>query len=253
MEDQKIKPNIWYAVKCQASRENFIERCLNDHKDCKVHPDSEILKYATCLRYNSETNAVNYRCNYDERYMGKIREYIYIPKIIFDGLDSVPDTKSYFDEYIKKYYENQKVMEENNMIPDYMKVHVGDCACSPNAAPNYDPIVENYIKKERNKIQQEGQKQRDEIIAGSTLGKIAKNYYEAMEIIKPDCYHGSIESMVPFDFLSKEEQKKIHDINEKENARCQELSELREVIMFKLSFCKTLRQREDVYDDYDLD
>lgn len=242
MDNQKIKPDIWYQVSCQASRENFIERCINEYKNCKVHPDS--WNKAACLRYNSKTNTVNYRHKYDERYMGTIIQYHYTPKSIFDGIDAIADSNVYDMLFNADFRETQKYMEEKKMTPDYIKTE---------NAPSYDPIVENYLKKEMNKIQQEGQKQREKIIAGSTLGKIVKSYYEAMETIKPGCYHDSIESMVPFDFLNEEEQKKIHDINEKEYARRQELSELREVIMFKLSFCKTLRERENVYYDYNLD
>ena len=214
----EIKPDKWYRFECTAAREEFIEKLLD--KYIVLNQISSEIHRAECLRYNSKTSAINYRTAYNPHYNESYEIYH------FQG-------------------------KEENKMNDSFKI--GPTVGTDPVVAKYDPIVENYLKKERNKIQQEGQKQREKIIAGSTLGKIAKNYYEAMETISPGCYHGSIESMVPFGFLSEEEQKKIRDINEKEYARCQELSELREVIMFKLSFCKTLREREDVYDEYDLD
>lgn len=214
----EIKPDKWYRFLCKTAREEFIHKVLDKYFVFSQIPPEAY--EAECLKYNSKTNAINYRTTYNARY-----------NICYET-----------------YYVQGK--EEDKMNDNFK---IGPTVETDPVVAKYDPIVENYLKKERNKIQQEGQKQREKIIAGSTLGKIAKNYYEAMETISPGCYHGSIESMVPFGFLSEEEQKKIRDINEKEYARCQELSELREVIMFKLSFCKTLREREDVYDEYDLD
>lgn len=214
----EIKPDKWYRFECHAAREEFIEKVLD--KYIVLNQISSEIHRAECLRYNSKTSVINYRTAYNPHY----------------------------NESYEIYHFQGK--EEDKMNDNFK---IGPTVGTDPVVAKYDPIVENYLKKERNKIQQEGQKQREKIIAGSTLGKIAKNYYEAMETISPGCYHGSIESMVPFGFLSEEEQKKIRDINEKEYARCQELSELREVIMFKLSFCKTLREREDVYDEYDLD
>ena len=214
----KIRPDRWYRFECNAAREEFIEKLLDEHIVLN-QITSEIHK-AECLKYNSKTNAINYRTTYNAQY----------------------------NIGYETYYVQGK--EEDKMNDNFK---IGPTVGTDPVVANYDPIVENYIKKEINKIQQEGQKQREKIIAGSTLGKIAKSYYEAMETIKPGCYHDSIESMVPFDFLNEEEQKKIHNINEKEYARRQELSELREVVMFKLSFCKTLREREGVYDEYGLD
>lgn len=214
----EIKPDKWYRFLCNAAREEFIHKVLDKYSVfSQISPEAY---NAECLKYNSKTNAINYRTTYNAQY-----------NICYET-----------------YYVQGK--EENKMNDSFK---IGPTVGTDPVVANYDPIVENYLKKERNKIQQEGQKQREKIIAGSTLGKIAKSYYEAMETISPGCYHGSIESMVPFGFLSEEEQKKIRDINEKEYARCQELSELREVIMFKLSFCKTLREREDVYGEYDLE
>lgn len=214
----EIKPDKWYRVLCKAAREEFIHKILDKYSVFSQIPPEAY--EAECLKYNSKTNAINYRTTYNAQY-----------NICYET-----------------YYVQGK--EEDKMNDNFK---IGPTVGTGPVVANYDPIVENYIKKEINKIWQEGQKQREKIIAGSTLGKIVKSYYEAMETIKPGCCHGSIESMVPFDFLNEEEQKKIHNINEKEYARCQELSELREVVMFKLSFCKTLREREGVYDEYDLD
>ena len=238
----QIKPNTWYKVNCQAARTQFIELCKHEHKDCKIHPDS--WEKATCLRYNSRTNTVNYRRNYDERYMGKITEYTFQNCIIVDDITEpckIKNCTRRMEEYLKEYCKNQMKMEENEMIPG---TFVND------EMSKYDPIVSKYYGKKLEELTKDFQKRRDAVISQSALGKAASNYISIMEKIKPNCYHESIENMVSPEFLTKEEQNKISEIYIKEGEAREKIYNEQEQVMFLLSHCTTLEQRERIYTRY---
>lgn len=254
---EQIKNNKWYKVICEAARKQFIERCLNEHKGCKV--DDNAWSDALLLRYNSKSNAINYRGSYYPQYMGEVEEYFYCNENKFivkreditSNNDDINDIKKLalntvygagWNKYFQSdIYETLKIMEEKKTMK------LNETMIDTNI---YNPIVDKFYNKEREKVQKEYRAKMDTIIANSELGKVAKEYLDIMNKKDPMSVKQSLNNLVPFYMLTQDEQNKIRLLDQVENEFIKNINDTRDEVIFLLSQCDKYEQKEEIYRRY---
>lgn len=118
--------------------------------------------------------------------------------------------------------------------------------------PTCDPIIDKYFRKKLQEVKETYKTERIKIIEKSKVGLAAAAYIKTLTDAKPDCYHQNVEDMVPFECLDNKERLLIKKLNETQTDIERELYELKLEIMFLLSQCTTLEQREKIYVRYEI-
>ena len=231
----RIKPDTWYKVD-NDSREMFIEDLyaayLNLCDDKKI--PSMILKSfkeeypqlnrAECFRLNSAIVMVNYRSNYNDKYMQDVIDYKQLIKEINEKIA-------------------RKIM--NNSV--YGMAAMGDPIC---AEPS---IVDQYINKKRTTYEREREQSIQKVNEASPVGKAITNFIAALKKV------GLKDEMLP-DFrmlwndncLTDAEKATIKEIHTAYHCAMAKLHDQCRQCVAILNTCETFEQKMTVLQKYDI-
>ena len=231
----RIKPDTWYKVD-NDSREMFIEDLyaayLNLCDDKKI--PSMILKSfkeeypqlnkAECFRLNSAIVMVNYRSNYNDKYMQDVIDYKQLIKEINEKIA-------------------RKIM--NNSV--YGMAAMGDPIC---AEPS---IVDQYINKKRTAYEREREEAIQKVNEASPVGKAITNFIAALKKA------GLKDEMLP-DFrmlwndncLTDAEKATIKEIHTAYHCAMAKLHDQCRQCVAILNTCETFEQKMTVLQKYDI-
>lgn len=211
----KIRPDKWYRFKCNAAREEFIEKLLDEH--IVLNQITSEIHRAECLRYNSKTSAINYRTAYNP----------------------------YYNESYEIYHFQGK--EENKMNDSFK---IGPTVGIDPVVAKYDVIVENYYGEKLNNIRERYKAGREDVIKNSVLGKAATVYYNTFKELAPFSVLPKFEDLVPYELLSTSEKETLSKLSNAEDEEREKLRREREEVMYLISICDTFEQKIKVYDRY---
>ena len=125
----RIKPDTWYKVD-DASREIFIEdlyaaytNLCNDrkipHESLKQFKTNYPLNVGECFKLNSSTNTLNYRTNYNDKYMRDVIDYKQLIKEINEKIARKIMNNSVFGKAVFHNFDNDPICTEPGIIDQY--------------------------------------------------------------------------------------------------------------------------------------
>lgn len=211
----EIKPDKWYRFLCKAAREEFIHKILDKYFVFNQIPPEAY--EAECLKYNSKTNAINYRTTYNAQY-----------NICYET-----------------YYVQGK--EEDKMNDNFK---IGPTVGTDPVVARYDVIVENYYGEKLNNIRERYKAGREDVIKNSVLGKAATIYYNTFKELAPFSVLPKFEDLVPYELLSTSEKETLSKLSKAEDEEREKLRREREEVMYLITICDTFEQKIKVYERY---
>ncbi len=235
-EPTHIIPDTWYKVNSD-SREIFIEDLyaayLNLCNDKKI-PSMSLnyfrqeypeLNRAECFRLNSAIVAVNYRSNYNDRYMREVIDYKQLIKEINEKIARKIMKNSVFG---KSAFDNDPICTEPS-------------------------IVDQYINKKRTTYEREREEAIQKLNEASPIGKAITNFIAALKKA------GLKDEMLPNfnmlwndDCLTDAEKATIKEIHTAYHISMTKLHEKCRECVAILVNCETFEQKMTVLQKYDI-
>lgn len=210
----KLTPNKWYRFDCQAARDQWLKKVIEMMPNVLIN---QSCLHAQALKFNTNTNCINYRT--------KIREDYY---------------------YLYKLY---TWTSDNKYVEENMEPVMGTkCQCGYYESNN--PLIDNYVNKTIKQLRDKYQTERDEIIEASVVGKAARNYLNALTLRQPLSVKPELQSLVPFNSLSDAEQSHIRKLNEQEDKEVEELRTRMRNLHYLVSIADTYEQKEKLFKKY---